>query len=81
MSLMNRTQQQAERERFSFLANRDGLEQALTFVQRTYKQYRKAIFNEADFVSGNNYRPLYIQACQELRKILNEQGNPHVNRV
>lgn len=81
MSHEERTQSQAERERFSFLIERDGLNQANAFIERTYKQYRSAIFNDAHFASANSFRPSFVQACAELRKILNEQGNPHVNRV
>lgn len=67
-----RDHREGERERFDFLIKRDGLDAALYFVQRTYKSYRKAVLNPAHFASSRNYKRCFIQACTELRRILNE---------
>ena len=76
-----------EADRFNFLVDRDSLEEALVFAERTYKSYRMAVLRDGKrtlptkavgarhFASLPTYRKEYIQSYLYLKnKVLTNQS-------
>lgn len=65
----------SERDRFYFLVNRDGWDDAIEFARRTYKSYRKAVLmhkkrgsEKTHFASLPEYKPAFIRSYLYLKK-------------
>ncbi|ADJ28746.1 hypothetical protein [Nitrosococcus watsonii] len=60
----------SEKGRINLLLQRDGLEAARNWVERTLNNYRKAIASPANHASQKNYKPLFEQSIEEFEQWL-----------
>lgn len=60
----------SELGRIGFLLQRDGLEATIAWVRRTVRIYRRAVLDERNYASTQEYRRAFIRAYCEFKRWL-----------
>ncbi len=64
-----------ESTRFQFIVQRDGLEEALSWVRQTIGIYRTAVFDKGHFASKREYKRKFIVGYKQFKVILRSLDN------
>ncbi len=63
-----------EGERIRFLIERDGPEEARSWIKRTLVIYRRAVLDPGHFASSPGYRRDFLLSCADFRRWLAERA-------